>query len=773
MNRHSLLGYPYPLRTFCPKISLILVLFFFFFAENSFCQAPVIDWKKNLGGNNNDYLTASCPTIDGGFLLVGNSDSDPSGDLTLTRKGKTDVWVLKVDANGNIIWQKMFGGQDDDFICSVKESTDGSIILAGYTLSKDGAFSTNHGKKDIFLAKLGGDGSQKWLKCFGGSQDEVTSELGIAQDGYVVFGSTNSNDGDVVGNPPNEDIWAFKVDFNGNIQWQRIIGGNFKDISQAIKQTPDKGFIAAANIGTKSGSIQNEDILLTKIAPTGSNVQWQRTYGGGGIDVVASVENTPDGGFVMMGRTTSSNGTFTKNQGKSDLWVIKTNDKGGIEWTKTYGGSGDEVLISGMILGSAKPTEDGGYIVTASTNSKDGDVSVPAGWTTPEARVWVLKLDCKGNIIWQKIMGGNVGDFGNFIYQTSDKGFFTASVTQSNSGDVSGSKGQADFWLVKLKPESKLKLPLAVSGSLTFCEGKEVKFETTLPNIQYKFQWQKDGVDLPTETTQKYTAKTSGKYTLLATSRNCPKPILDTTLKVEVTPYPKIELGVDKTLCYDTISIGDNPVAGVTYLWSDGKNTSKTFPATSGKYVLKASQNGCETKDSLIITKETAPKINLPTSIEFCEGSGKSIFLDAGYGNGWQYDWQPYNLNSQSITVTQQGDYLVKVKDANNGCESKKAIKVFSNCIPKLYIPDIFTPNGDSQNDVFEIRYEEVTNFEISIFSRWGELLFHSKDITDYWNGTNLQELCMEGVYTYKIKFSGGSKPENILERTGSIFLKR
>jgi hypothetical protein len=283
-----------------------------------------------------------------------------------------------------------------------------------------------------------------WQKCLGGSSWDYANSIQQTTDGgYIVAGFAYSNDGDVSGNHGADDCWIVKLDGAGNITWQKCLGGSFWDEAYSIQQTPDGGYIvagyASSNNGNVSGNHGAGDYWIVKLDGAG-NIGWQKCLGGGSVDVAYSVKQTTDGGYIVAGFTYSNDGDVSGNHGRSDYWLVKLDGAGNIAWQKCLGGSSEDEAWS------TQQTADGGYIVAGYTYSNDGNVSGNHGADD----YWIVKLDGAGNITWQKCLGGSSGDEAFSIQQTIDGGYIVAGDASSNDGNVSGNHGGSDYWVLKL-----------------------------------------------------------------------------------------------------------------------------------------------------------------------------------------------------------------------------------------------------------------------------------------------------------------------------------
>ena len=427
-------------------IQQLLVFIFFGIINLMIAQAPSIEWQKTYGGTGPDTAFEITSTNDGGYFIVGNSNTNNNGDVT-GNHGFNDFWVVKTNSVGAIQWQKSLGGSDQDYGQSGSQTSDGGYIVAGYTGSNDGDVSGNHGTIDFWVVKLDGSGNIEWQNAMGGTDHDYAREVRQTVDGgYVVVGFTYSTNGDVIGNHGDADYWVVKLDTSGNVQWQKTLGGTFGDEGDSIQQTADGGYIVAGHSFSSDGDVSSgnqglRDYWVVKLDSSG-NIQWENSMGGSATEYGKSVIQTSDGGYLIGGETSSSDGDITGHQGAGDYWLVKLNNNGIMEWQKTLGGSLDDEA------NCVKQVSDGGYLVAGRSGSNDGDVTGNHG--SPD--FWVVKLNPNGNLIWQKSLGGGSDDSAESIQLTSDGGFILTGYTASSDGDITGNHGFFDYWVVKLSP---------------------------------------------------------------------------------------------------------------------------------------------------------------------------------------------------------------------------------------------------------------------------------------------------------------------------------
>lgn len=420
----------------------ITLLCFCLMAVSSFAQAPPLAWQKCLGGSENEQLNTIQATADGGYIAVGYTNSI-DGDLT-GNHGLNDAWVVKFSSTGTLEWQKTYGGTDNDYGTSIKITADGGYIIAGFTESNDGDVAGSHGGGDGWVVKLSNIGDIQWQKCLGGTCQESFNEIQLTADGgYIMTGSTCSNDGNVTGFHGIQDAWVVKLSAVGTLDWEHCYGGTNGDTAYSIQQTPDGGYIMGG-VGSSTnedvtGNHGNWDAWVVKLTSQGS-VVWHQCLGGSDSDWVAQIQNTSDGGFILLGYTSSTDGDVVGNHGNSDAWVTKLSPTGALEWQKCLGGSGNEYAYC------LQTTTDGGTVLLLDTTSTDGDITGNHG----NLDVWLVKLSSTGVLEWQKCLGGTSVDRAFSIQATANNEYILSGFTYSDDGDVTGNHGNSDAWVVKL-----------------------------------------------------------------------------------------------------------------------------------------------------------------------------------------------------------------------------------------------------------------------------------------------------------------------------------
>jgi hypothetical protein len=262
------------------------------------------------------------------------------------------------------------------------------------------------------------------------------------------------------------------------MEWGKCLGGSCIEVAYQLELTPDGGYICIGYSCSKDGNVTenygNYDVWVLKLNQMG-DIEWQHSFGGTYTDWGLCIHTTTDGGSIIGGLVNSTDGNIHGNyHEKDDAWIAKLDSSGNIMWQKIFGGTESESVISIM------PTNDAGYIFSGHTSSNDGDVSGNHG----NDDVWVVKLDHEGNLIWQKCYGGSLGESGLVIRESSDGNYFVGGYTHSSDGQVIGNHSSipynADMWILKISPSGNLIWQQCVGGVgdegvndlMTYSEGK-------------------------------------------------------------------------------------------------------------------------------------------------------------------------------------------------------------------------------------------------------------------------------------------------------------
>ncbi len=294
-----------------------------------------IQWQNTIGGDGYDQLNSLQQTVDGGYILGGSSASNISGDKIENSNGGYDYWVVKLDDTGDIQWQNTIGGSDFDELLALQQTADGGYIIGGWSKSNISGDKTENswGLYDYWVVKLDAIGAIQWQNTIGGNDDDYLFSLQqTSEGGYILGGRSNSNvSGDKTENSlGQEDYWVVKLNATGTIQWQNTIGGNAMDGFRYLQQTSDGGYILSGYSNSSISGDKTEnglggwDYWVVKLDATGTII-WQNTIGGNATDGIGSLQQCADGGYILGGSSSSNiSGDKTENSnGKYDYWIIK------------------------------------------------------------------------------------------------------------------------------------------------------------------------------------------------------------------------------------------------------------------------------------------------------------------------------------------------------------------------------------------------------------------------------------------------------------------
>jgi len=361
--------------------------------------SALIEWNKTFGGTRYDLGTGIKITEDGGYVFVGIKDAafyDDGGDC----------WLVKIDGNGNIQWEKTFGGRDSEIAADVCCTNDNGYAIA-YSTRSFGA-----GDMDVGVIKTDANGNEQWNTTYGGTgHDQATSILQTSDTGYIVSGMTKSF-GD-------NEAWLFKIDQDGDLQWNKTYGDHDDtgEYFMEVLQTTDGGFIAAGRNYLSGGA--NSDMYVVRTDAAGEIV-WEKQLGGPFSDGCLGITQTTDGGYCLTGQSSPSMTTL------EDISLFKIDSMGNELWSRFYG---SPFFDTGA---SVIQWPDGGYLIAGeySRSSRHTDAIL-------------LKTDAEGNREWDAMLGGEGSDGFLEAVQTADGGVIVIGFTESFGA------GDSDIWVVK------------------------------------------------------------------------------------------------------------------------------------------------------------------------------------------------------------------------------------------------------------------------------------------------------------------------------------
>ncbi|RDC63907.1 T9SS type A sorting domain-containing protein [Adhaeribacter pallidiroseus] len=442
-------------------------------------------WDMRYGGSGRDNFTTLIKTTDGGYLSGGYTNSGISGDKGQRGQGKNDYWIVKSDKNGKKLWDKSFGGSQDDFLNQVISTQDGGYLLAGSSFSNNSGDKSqaSRGGRDYWVVKIDALGNKQWDKRFGGSgNDELKQVLRLASGEYVLAGYSDSPVSGDKSQPSQgrNDYWLVKISAQGNKVWDKRYGGSANDNLASFTLTATNGFILG---GTSSSGISGdktqaswgeEDFWLIRVDAQGNKI-WDKRYGGNYADVLTTVgmnreyspQTNEDGDYYVGGYSSSqvSGDKKQANKGGSDYWFLQIKSNGNLVRENSYGFGGKDELQSVV------QTKQGDYLLAGTLNVHSGAVADgPNG-----SEYWAVRINAVGTQQYGRTFGGSGPEELRAMVLTEDGGFVLGGKSDSGvSGDRTQlSQGSTDYWLIKVNPESSN--PVAARVALQPETGSQVQ----------------------------------------------------------------------------------------------------------------------------------------------------------------------------------------------------------------------------------------------------------------------------------------------------------
>jgi gliding motility-associated-like protein len=747
----------------------------------SFTQFGIL-WETTVGGSIWEEQNGIVPLPEiNQYVFGGYTSSGVSYDLTSDFYGAGDAMLIWLDTSGVFLKDRRYGGSGFDRIHNVIRSNDGNIVFVASTISPmDGVMeSAGFGSSDIWVVKVDTDGNILKQKRFGSPNYDEAANITQTPDGrYLIIAEEHDAQGDFLTFPfPPSQMWAFHLDENLEIIWDRKYTHNsdVKHKPTSVVCTSDNGFI----IGGESWESLDftdpafgNDWFYFKIDISG-NILWEKAKGGGNQDAILDIVPTVDDNFLIIGMTDADEffgmgvgeeAVDSLGFGAEDMLLMKIDQNGNEIWEKRYGG---QKLDWGY---SAVQNQLGNYIVIGVSESDS--IGTKTSNSLGVNDYWILHLNSVGDVLWDQSFGGDQEDSCTKIIQAIGGGYIIGGHSQSAvSPDKSGfNRGMNDAWIVRtgcqiFSPE----LP-----DIEFiCEGKQIEVDATVsPCEGCVYNWN-DGSSSPVRS---ITADGNiPEFSLFIVHKDACE-VFDTFM-VNVVPNPTaLFLEVDSVTCF-----GDSD--GAIYI--DGVE-SGTAPFTfdingqiftsiidlpsfqnleSGLFdIVVEDVNGCKTDTTVLVEYPEEPLVILPDNIE--AELGDSFQIQALVTpNIISYQWiNPDALSCSDclapyISPMETTSVGIIVKD-KNGCTAQDGMTIFISKDDGVYVPNVFTPNGDGDNDYLAVFAKQ--NIEIirdfTIFDRWGNQLFTRQDFPPNqlylgWDGQFRSKNAPRAVYVYKLTY--------------------
>jgi Secretion system C-terminal sorting domain len=448
-------------------------------------KAQDILWEKSFGGVHADYLMDALPTPDFGFILAGSSLSAKTGNKTQDNNGDLDYWVWKMKENGDLDWQKSFGGSGNDFLHSIKLTNDGGFVLAGTSASTlpelgDSSQAQSNKKEacrggdDIWVIKLDASGTQEWQKTIGGMAQEKLKAICPTKDGGYILGGSSASPSPSKGGEfdpeelklygekkseafGNMDYWLVKLDRKGKIEWQKSFGGIYEEELRSIVATNDGGYIVGGYSNSPISGNKTEDnkgvgdFWVLKLDSKGE-ITWQKTIGGNQDDQLYIVHQTYDGNYIVGGNSNSdtSNEKSRSNASGTDIWILKLGQEGEVLWQETYN-IGEVDVLSSIVENKDRTLLLGGFCQAEGSKQKaESRLENVVGRKQKQEKgigdYVAIKITETGEEIWRQSVGTDGDDLLKKVVETRDGGYLLAGISlppESPSPTLPKGKGVA------------------------------------------------------------------------------------------------------------------------------------------------------------------------------------------------------------------------------------------------------------------------------------------------------------------------------------------
>lgn len=404
-----------------------------------------------FGGSGEDRAQSMITTQDGGFAVFGFTDS-PEIKTHLWGEANMDYWLMKFDSNSQMEWQRTYGGSGDDRGQSLIQTDDGGFLLVGYAQSADGDATVNKGFHDNWILKVNNQGVVEWEKSFGFSGHDHAYDVVRTTDGnyvFVGFLDVSASNGQGATSRFNSiaahgvgEFWVTKINPMGDIIWRKYFGGTNNDRAYSVVSTTDGGVMIAGASESQDFDISNSrgsyDYWILKLDKNGL-LQMEKSFGGGGIDQGRSIIKSVHGNFLITGNSFSQDGDVSNPLGAADAWTICIDPTGKLLWQKSHGGS-DFEDAQGIIDFS-----ESSFLVVG--NSKSNDQWV--GHNEGENDIWLFQIEEGGNLVWETSFGGAGMDFGRDLIRLPSNDFLILGETESTLFYDRPTSGISDVVLIK------------------------------------------------------------------------------------------------------------------------------------------------------------------------------------------------------------------------------------------------------------------------------------------------------------------------------------
>ena len=726
-------------------------------------------WSKCFPSQGFTQATSMLSQNDSSYLITGYSHA--SDFLSDAHYGAADAFLLKLNANGEEQWRKTFGGSRQDIINDILLDASGNILMTGTTLSNDGAIPFNNGLTDVWILKVNPNGQLIWSKTIGGaSHDKAYKILGAESNRFLILGHSASGNEYRNGS---DDYYAVKIDADGNEIWNKTYGGDGTDQAFDGLSLPNGEFVMIGKTNTFGGDVGGiaggYDGWVIRANQNG-DLLWSKTIGGMENESLTAITKTLEGQLLVVGHTNSDNGMFQNSQGSRDAFISAFELDGQPLWTKNYGGSQNDSFESMVESG------DGSILLSGYSRSSDGDLITNKGasdsWLLKLEGTSQLVVNlgadksiCAGEEVR---LSPNVVNCDNCTYLWSDDNIDAERVVapatdQTYSLTVTNANGAfaVDEIVITVNELPEVMMQL----SQVSCYGKkDGEIGVVNPDETHSYSWSNGNSQSFIQNLDK------GNYTLTITSSaGC------TSVKNFEIKSPDSLTVLDNIVlpkCFDsqdgeielTVSGGSE---NYNFLWNTDAQTAKVTSLESGNYQVTIDDGQC---DPIIksfeiiaptsITIDTA--LNYPTS---GNRDGKIVAIPNGGTAPYQFNWSTGAVDKDSLKNLSAGDYQLTITDAN-GCQMMFEFTL-EETTSSLSIQSLsqFEISPNPNNGIFNttIQFDDYQEFSLKLVDVLGRLYYQSFHFEQSLNKSFTNAHLSAGLYFLRIETLEGMAVRKVL----------
>ncbi|MBI1226805.1 MAG: T9SS type B sorting domain-containing protein [Bacteroidetes bacterium] len=741
----------------CSIFALGLLLF----SQNCLAQLT-LEWNHTYGGIGYEEMGASILTNDGGYLFGGITTSrTPAFEVSSNTKDTVDFpeltgdyWLVKTDGDGNVEWDKRYGGYYEDRLWSIVPTQDGGYLLGGESRSGIGADRTwaNRGLRDFWVVKIDANGNRQWDRAYGGTGDEELRKIVPLPNGqFWLAGFSNSpasfekSTGAFNGS---YDFWSVKIDENGVPLGDFTFGGDGKDRLFDALLTTDGNLLLGGPTESQPSFTKTapfyglNDNWVVKCTPSGI-ILWEAAFGGDKEDVLQRLNKSKDGNYFAIGQSTSDKFSGNKtadHYGSDDIWLVKFEDTGSganMLWDKAYGGTssdqGFDIVESTvgnlLIIGESSSVPDGVQKTAPVLGSKD---------------YWFVYADKNGTALWDETLGGSSNDNGRFVLQAHDYGLIITGISSSDNYapyKSEDARGNSTNDIFVIRTGCSFPGPSLIAPPKT-CQNEVIHLDATvpIPCIGCNYVWE-DGETGP------FRSLTPDSTLELKVTVVHPDgcELSDSTTLVIVPGPENLKVAIDPISCFgknDAAFLmesvdGVAPPFQFSFDGGPWEPTANYLNLAPGLYDLSIiDTNGCKLDSTFNIPEKEEVLVELGPDIYLNYGDSVQLQALTNLVDSFTFEWgQPKLLSCTDclepwvvgLDNTTTFNIILKDKD---GCKAEDLMRIILQKSDNVFIPNSFSPNLDNTNDFFTVYADRKVSKinSLKVFDRWGELMFERSD---------------------------------------------